>query len=373
MTQPRNTRDNPPSNDPEPGTGHAAPAAATRAPAATDSPEASALVAQPSPDDIKATRTRFQQMTGLVLCAWQAFVTLLCNRAAKNIFLLAPCGAGKTLAFVSTLLFNPRDIIIIVSPLLTLGKQHVQNLLNMGISAVELTAKTISDDLIRRISACRYRAIVAPPEIVNSDRRVRQLLRVPKFSRNFKRLVLDEIHCLIEWSGFRPEYKNFDLFLSMMPLHARILCASATVTDAQRLSIMNTLGMTPTNTELIRLSMDCPNLFLMTLEMPSSASNYEPLRMLLPPDPQHLPPDCEPPPKFMVFMNSKIECVLACLDMMSQLPPEHRDKVCWFFSDMSDEFKAQKLDDLKAGRIWGIFCTDSAGLGIDVSDVLIVI
>ena len=85
---------------------------------------------------------------------------------------------------------------------------------------------------------------------------MRGLFKMEDFAAHFFRLVIDETHCVLDWESFRPEYKNFDLFLHAMPPHARVLCASATVNNRQRLAIMKHFQMRPEDTELIRLNND---------------------------------------------------------------------------------------------------------------------
>ncbi|KAF8179485.1 hypothetical protein K438DRAFT_1938411 [Mycena galopus ATCC 62051] len=55
------------------------------------------------------------------------------------------------------------------------------------------------------------------------------------------------------------------------------------------------------------------------------------------------------------------------------LPLAYRHKIKWFNSEMSPEFKAGESDALKAGVSWGLNCTDSFGMGLDLADVLLVI
>lgn len=207
-----------------------------------------------------------------------------------------------------------------------------------------------------------YRAIIAPPEIVNTDARFLKLLKIPAFASRLYRFITDECHCVMEWSSFRPEYLNFDLILHWLPPHARILCASATVTDSLRADIMKTFRLRSSDTELVRLNNDCPNIFFMARKMSGIPTNYDDLLLLLPDDPELLARDPDPPPKFMVFMPSKKECVEAALFLMQALPLNHIDKVVWFFSDCSDAYKTKMLQDLKDGKFWGMFCMDSAGM-----------
>ncbi|EJD48115.1 P-loop containing nucleoside triphosphate hydrolase protein, partial [Auricularia subglabra TFB-10046 SS5] len=291
----------------------------------------------------------------------------------KHLFVIAPCGAGKTLSFMAPLLFNPLSIIFIVCPLLSLASQHCKSLVAFGIRAIELTMDNMSAAVLKEIADGDYQAVLGPPEILNSDRRIRRLFKDQGFSERFSRYIFDEAHCVLDWNSFRPEYQNFDLMRSVLPSHARIFCCSATVTNDQRKQIMAHFEMRDDQTELVRLKNDLPNVFYAARPMPGAADCYSALLPLLPDNPELLAPDCPAPPKFMVFTQSKAECVNACLYLMNALPANHCHKVAWFFSDMSEEFKEEKLRQLREGIIWGLFCTDAAGMGIDLATIQIVI
>lgn len=265
-------RDNSRSNNPHRAAGPRARIASRHAHPAT--PDATARVVQPAPADLESTRECFKQKTGISLCAWQAYATLVCNAGERDLFLLAPPGAGKTMAFLAPLIFNPHRIVLIVCPLLALGSQHYQTCTKLGIPAVELTLKTASDAnfhvgttvriasvssnrvLLQDIALFKFQAIIAPPEVVNLDPRFLKLIKTPSFADKLIRLITDECHCIMEWSDFRPQYLNFDLILHWLPPHVRKLCASATVTDSMRKDIMRYLRLSLDDTELIRLNND---------------------------------------------------------------------------------------------------------------------
>lgn len=45
-----------------------------------------------------------------------------------------------------------------------------------------------------------------------------------------------------------------------------------------------------------------------------------------------------------------------------ELSLEHQDKIIWFHSGMSKEFKEVAMEKLRKGEIWGIVCTNAAGM-----------
>ena len=61
----------------------------------------------------------------------------------KNVLLQAGCGMGKTLGFWIPLLVRTSGFLIVVTPLTLLGDQHVENLMEAGITAVNIDADTV--------------------------------------------------------------------------------------------------------------------------------------------------------------------------------------------------------------------------------------
>ncbi|KAG8710282.1 hypothetical protein FRC11_004676 [Ceratobasidium sp. 423] len=80
-----------------------------------------------------------------------------------------------------------------------------------------------------------------------------------------------------------------------------------------------------------------------------------------------------PPPKFMLFMKSKLLCERAAEFLRQRLPKGLQDKIVWVHADMTRKFNEQALTNLRDGRIYGIVCTDVAGMGIDILDIGLVV
>ncbi|KAG8689049.1 hypothetical protein FRC09_012607 [Ceratobasidium sp. 395] len=79
------------------------------------------------------------------------------------------------------------------------------------------------------------------------------------------------------------------------------------------------------------------------------------------------------PPKFLLFMKSKDLYKDAGKFLCSRLPEELQDRVVWVHADMTQEFCKKALEDLRAGRIYGIVCTDVVGMGTDFSNIELVV
>ncbi|KAM6498790.1 P-loop containing nucleoside triphosphate hydrolase protein, partial [Amanita muscaria] len=56
-----------------------------------------------------------------------------------------------------------------------------------------------------------------------------------------------------------------------------------------------------------------------------------------------------------------------------KLGPDLDKNIVWFHSGMSPEFRRDAIEKLKDGHIWGIICTDAAGMGLDIGDIELVV
>lgn len=189
---------------------------------------------------------------------------------------------------------------------------------------------------------------------------------------------------MLDWGDFRPSYRRLSFLHPLIP-HATIFALSATLTPTMVTEVKTLLGLS--NVELVRLSNNRQNLSYVVKKMAYTQQSLHDLAFLVP---QPFSPSC-PPPKFMIFMRSKVLCERAAEFLRQRLPAALRDKIVWVHADMTRGFNERALANLRDGSIYGIVCTDVAGMvsaiatptrsyltrcltqGIDIPDVELVI
>ncbi|KAJ6458557.1 P-loop containing nucleoside triphosphate hydrolase protein [Mycena vitilis] len=316
-------------------------------------------------------RAKAIERLGYHPCLWQIKVVEAILKRDGDVVCIAATGSGKTLTFWLPLLFRTGGIQLVISPLNILGQQNVAQLAGMNIQGITITGETATPRNFQDIEDGKYSVVATNVEtLMQQDGGFERLWKKPDFTSRLISLVWDEGHCASTWAGFRPEYKHVSRLRFLIPRDIPFLIVSATLPPAVLSDVMHNLQVSPKKCTIIRRSNDRPNIHLVVREMKYSMSSYKDLAFLIPED---WKPGDPLPSKFLIFFDSIADSIEAAKFLRARLPPEYRHKIKWFNSEMSSEFKDLESDALKSGQIWGLSCTDSFGMGLDLPDILLVI
>lgn len=158
--------------------------------------------------------------------------------AGRDVLAVLPTGAGKSLCYQLPALVRD-GLTIVVSPLIALMKDQVDQLLASGVNATFLNSTLAPDEARNRLTGLdggKYQLLYVAPE----------RLMLPDFLARLKgwkvcALAVDEAHCISEWGhDFRPEYrrlKEVRQWTGEIP----ILALTATATERVRADIVKQL------------------------------------------------------------------------------------------------------------------------------------
>ncbi|KAJ3768798.1 P-loop containing nucleoside triphosphate hydrolase protein, partial [Lentinula raphanica] len=304
---------------------------------------------------------------GTYPCLWQ----IKAARAifeGKDILMVAPTGAGKSLAYWLSLVFVEQGTIIVVTPLKELGAQFEAQLNGVGCAALNVTAHNATDAVYKEIANLKYRVVIFSPETMAKDHRYNVLLCNRIFMCSVIDIVIDESHVIREWGGtFRPECNTLGPSRYALLRHIPYHLGTATLPpgDVDQLKAHLNLG---SDTAEIRLNTDRKNIFHRVQKMKYPVNSYRDLAPLIP-----LSSDEPRSRKFLVFFNSRNAAQEGAQFLRSRLPKHEIELIRWVHSGMTDEFRHNEVHTLKLGERLGVCATDAVGMGIDIPDIYIVI
>ncbi len=175
--------------------------------------------------------------------------------AGKDVFALLPTGGGKSLCFQLPALMRP-GLTVVVSPLIALMKDQVDQLQSSGVAATYLNSTLSAAESRTRLAGLhrnQWRLLYVAPERLMLDNWQENLR-----TWNVACIAVDEAHCISEWGhDFRPEYRQVAKLRDLLP-EVPFMALTATATERVRADIINHLRLH--KPELFVASFNRPNL-----------------------------------------------------------------------------------------------------------------
>ncbi len=141
---------------------------------------------------------------------------------------LLPTGAGKSICYQVPIMAQ-EGIGIVVSPLIALMKDQVQQLLRRGIKAVEIVSGMSAREIDIALDNCifgKVKFLYLSPERLQNPM-VQERLKKMKINL----IAVDEAHCVSQWGyDFRPAYLNIASIREFLP-NVPVLALTATATS----------------------------------------------------------------------------------------------------------------------------------------------
>jgi ATP-dependent DNA helicase RecQ len=153
---------------------------------------------------------------------------------------LFPTGGGKSLCYQApATVFS--GMTLVISPLVALMQDQVQQLKDKGISATFINSTISSYEVEQRLVNARngmYKLLYCAPERLKTD-----LWQAELSNLNIDLIAIDEAHCISEWGhDFRPSYREIRSSLESIAEKCRWIALTATATPEVQQDIVDSLG-----------------------------------------------------------------------------------------------------------------------------------
>lgn len=159
----------------------------------------------------------------------------------KDSFCIMPTGGGKSICYqIPALIFN--GITLVISPLISLMKDQVDSVNDIGIKAEYINSTQSLDEIkgiLRRCYDGEIKLLYIAPERLESEY-FNKMLRKLWISQ----IAIDEAHCVSIWGhDFRKSYKFIDPFIKSLNIRPVVTAFTATATEEVRLDIIKLLDL----------------------------------------------------------------------------------------------------------------------------------
>lgn len=268
----------------------------------------------------------------------------------KDTLGLMPTGGGKSITFQVFSLAR-EGICLVITPLISLMKDQVENLNQKGIKALAIHSGMTQQEIkIAMDSAVwgNYKFLYLSPERLATPR-FRE--RVGDMKINL--VTVDEAHCISQWGyDFRPSYLKIQLLRELLP-DVPVLALTATATPKVVDDIQEKLTFRKKN--VLRKSYFRENLVYMV------RSQEDKMKYML-----------ESVQKAkgtgIVYVRSR-----KLTREISELLQKNKISADYYHAGLSGNSRASKQENWKTGRTRVIVATNAFGMGIDKPDVRFVI
>ena len=263
---------------------------------------------------------------------------------------LLPTGGGKSVCFqVPTIV--KEGLCLVISPLIALMKDQVQNLRKKGITAFAIYSGMSRKDVVStfKLAAtgnCRF--LYVSPERLETD-----LFKEYLPALHVTLIAVDEAHCISQWGyDFRPPYLRIAEIRNELP-DVPVLALTASATPAIREDIC------------LKLKMNSPRIFVQSFSRPNLSFSVHKTSSVY--------------NKILDILRRLDGCsIIYCRNRrrtreISDLLNMHGIRSDYYHAGLSQEDRNAKQESWMKNSIRVIVCTNAFGMGIDKPDVRLVI
>ncbi|WP_283131570.1 ATP-dependent DNA helicase RecQ [Enterovibrio norvegicus] len=271
--------------------------------------------------------------------------------AGQDCLVIMPTGGGKSLCYQIPALMRD-GITIVISPLISLMKDQVDQLLANGVQAACLNSSMTPDEQSETWKSLRegnLKLLYVSPERVLMRDFIERLQSI-----QVGLIAVDEAHCVSQWGhDFRPEYAQLGL-LKQHFVDVPVMALTATADDTTRQDICQ------------RLALDSPNIYLGSFDRPNIRytllEKHKPLAQLT----QFL--TTQSGQSGIIYCNSRKR-----VEQVAEKLCDQNIRAAGYHAGMSNEQRGFVQDAFQRDDIQIVVATVAFGMGINKPNVRFVV
>src|SRR6218665_1225800 len=263
---------------------------------------------------------------------------------------LLPTGGGKSICFQVPAMVLP-GICIVISPLIALMKDQVENLVSKGIKAIAITSGMHKREIDIALDNCVHgdiKFLYMSPERLETE-----IVKVRLQRMKVNLIAIDESHCISQWGyDFRPSYLKIAELRQILP-KVPMLALTATATPEVVKDIQQKLQFKKENA--LQKSFERTNIAYVVLPAEAKLARLVKVANNV-------------PGTGIVYVRNRKKAQ----DIASYLR-SNKISADFYHAGLEAKVRDQKQSDWINNKIRVIVCTNAFGMGIDKPDVRFVV
>ena len=271
----------------------------------------------------------------------------------RDVLAILPTGGGKSVCFQVPAMMKD-GLALVVTPLIALMKDQVQNLGKRGIKAIAIHAGMSRREVDLALNNAAYgdcKFLYVSPERLGT-----QLFQAYVSVLNVNYIVVDEAHCISQWGyDFRPDYLQIGELRQQIDAPVIALTATATATVAEDIVKRLSVNQEKPSFTVLKAPFERPNLSYIVRECQDKAGQLLDI--------------CRGVGgSGIVYLRNRRRC-----EEVAELLRSEGISASFYHAGLGPLARTERQEAWKKGAIRVMVCTNAFGMGIDKPDVRFVV